>query len=235
MSRVRAGHADGEAERTNEACAPGCGARCPPPGRRSRTGGGRGARPAPGGRAESAGWARAARAAGTAPAAIASAIARGWPGRAGQGGVQVQRRRERRGQFAPRRPATRPIRATSPSTAANSRGRVQPRAASTPSSVRRPRTAAVAELATNSAQTTRIRANKITLLRSTASRIVTATPSLIQSSVSSSGGPPDGDGQQRDRGRRRGGSGHDIHGQAVRSAICPAAALIRLRRTDPGR
>ncbi len=85
-------------------------------------------------------------------------------------------------------PAISPISATSPSTAANNRGRVQPSAASTPSSCRRARTAAVAELATNSAQTTRISPNSSTLLRSTAFRIEIATPFFTQSSLSSSAG-----------------------------------------------
>ena len=85
-------------------------------------------------------------------------------------------------------PAISPISTTSPSTVANSRGRFQPSAASTPSSGRRARTAAVAELATNSAQTTRISTNSSTLLRSTAFRIEIATPFFTQPSLSSSAG-----------------------------------------------
>ena len=145
-----------------------------------------------GGRTEATGSARAASQAGTAPATTASAIATGMA-RAARAGEACRLSAAASGTAsrAPRMPAIRPISATSPSTTANSRGRVQPSAASTPSSWRRPRTAAVAELATNSAQTTRISTNSATLLRSTASRMVTATPFLIQFSVSSSAGWPD--------------------------------------------
>ncbi len=87
------------------------------------------------------------------------------PGR----GVQAERRRQRqRGGARPGCRPVRPIAASSPSTAVNSRGRVQPRQASTPSSRRRPRIAADAELATNSTQTTRISANSTRLFSSTA-------------------------------------------------------------------
>ena len=124
--------------------------------------------------------------------------------------------------------------ATSPSTAANSRGRVQPSAASTPSSCRRPRTAAVAELATNSAQTTRISTNSATLLRSTASRIVIATPFLTQSSVSSSVGVPN----LPDGSATVAGAGEDPATMStvrwVRTSICSATALIRLREAGFG-
>ena len=131
-------------------------------------------------------------------------------------------------------PAVRPISVTSPSTVANTRGRVQPRQVSTPSSVRRPRTAAVAELATNSAQTTRISTNSATLLRSTAFRMLIATPFVTQPSLSSSAGVP-----YRSAGTATVvGAGDDPATMStvrwVRSSICSATVLIRLSEAGLG-
>jgi len=70
----------------------------------------------------------------------------------------------------------------------NSLGRVQPRQASTPSSRRRARIAADAELATNSTHTIRISVNSIRLSLSIAFKIATATPFFTQFSDSVSGG-----------------------------------------------
>jgi hypothetical protein len=82
-------------------------------------------------------------------------------------------------------------------------------------------------LATNSAQTTRIKTNSVTLLRSTASRMVIATPSLIQSSDSSSAGVP----YLPAGSAMVVGCGEDPATMStvrpVRSSICPATALIR--------
>ena len=91
---------------------------------------------------------------------------------------------------APSSPAASPIAASSPSTVVNSRGLVQPRQASTPSSRRRPRIAADAELATNSTHTTRISANSTRLSLSIAVKIANATPFFTQFSDSVSGGWP---------------------------------------------
>ena len=151
--------------------------------------------------------------------------------RAGRGGVQAQRRGQRRDRSAASSPATSPIPASSPSTVANSRDRRQPTAASTPSSRRRPRTAAVAALPTNSTHTTRISVNSATLLLSTAFRIATATPFFTQFSDRVSGGWPNlpagrsmvaGTGRSRPRCPRPGRC-------AGRSAA--ATALIRFRGT----
>src|SRR5215469_3989625 len=114
------------------------------------------------------------------------------------------------------------------------RGRVQPRQASTPSSWRRPRTAAVAEVATNSAHTTRISVNSTTLFLSTADRIATATPFLTQPSVSSSGGCPNAP-----AGRLTVvGAGDDpvtmSTARWVRTAISWATSLIRARDSGLG-
>ena len=135
---------------------------------------------------------------------------------------------------APRIPAVRPISVTSPSTVANTRGRVQPRQVSTPSSVRRPRTAAVAELATNSAQTTRISANSATLLRSTLFRMLIATPFLTQPSLSSNAGVP----YLSAGTATMVGAGEDPATMStvrwVRSSICSATVLTRFREAGLG-
>ena len=188
-----------------------------------------------GGRTAATGSARAAKTAGTAPAASASASATGMA-RAARAGEACSPSAAASGGAAraPRMPAVRPISVTSPSTAANNRGLVQPRAASTPSSVRRPRTAAVAELATNSAQTTRISTNSVTLLRSTAFRMLIATPFLTQPSLSSSAGVP-----YLSAGTAIVvGAGEDPATMStvrwVRSSICSATALIRFREAWSG-
>ena len=136
-----------------------------------------------GGRTEAIGSARAASQAGTAPATTATPTATGMASAARAGDACRPSAAASGGDSsAASAPAISPISATSPSTAVNNRGRVQPSAESTPSSGRRARTAAVAEFATNSAQTTRISTNSATLLRSTAVRIEIATPFLTQSS-----------------------------------------------------
>src|SRR5215471_19390765 len=114
------------------------------------------------------------------------------------------------------------------------RGRVHPRQASTPSSWRRLRTAAVAELATNNAQTTRISVNSTTLFLSTADRIATATPFFTQPSVSSIGGCPNAP-----AGRLTvTGAGDDpvtmSTTRCVRTAISWATSLIRARDSALG-
>ena len=133
---------------------------------------------------------------------------------------------------APSSPAASPIAASSPSTVVNSRGRVQPRQASTPSSRRRPRIAADAELATNSTHTTRISANSTRLSLSIAVKIATATPFFTQFSDSVSGGWPNfpagrsivvGDGDD---------PATMSTSRPVRTSICCAAS--RIRSSDTG-
>jgi hypothetical protein len=119
--------------------------------------------------------------------------------------------------------------ASSPSTVANSRDRRQPTAASTPSSRRRPRTAAVAALPTNNMHTTKIRVTSTRLCLSTAWMIASATPFFTQFSDKVSAGCPD---------LPAGmaivtGVGEDpatmSTSRPVRCAICCATALIRAR------
>ena len=144
-----------------------------------------------GGRTEATGSALAASQAGATPATIATATAIGTAS-AARPGEACRPSADDSGSAAaaPSSPAVRPIAATSPSTAVNSRGRVQPRQASTPSSRRRPRIAADAELATNSTHTTRISTNSTRLFLSIADRMATATPFFTQFSDSASGGWP---------------------------------------------
>jgi hypothetical protein len=107
-----------------------------PPGWRARR------TPSTGGRTEATGSARAASAAGISPAITATATAIGTAS-AARAGEACRPSAEDSGSAAaaPSSPAVSPIAASSPSTVANSRGRVQPRQASTASSRRRPRTA----------------------------------------------------------------------------------------------
>ena len=92
----------------------------------------------------------------------------------------------------------------------------------------------MAELATNSAQTTRISTNSATLLRSTAFRMLTATPLETQPSLSSSAGVP-----YLSAGTATVvGAGEDPATMStvrwVRSSICSATVLIRFREAGLG-
>ena len=183
-----------------------------------------------GGRTEVTGSARAASQAGARPPTTATAIATGTASSARPGEALRPRAADAGSAIAAASsPAASPIPASSPSTVANSRDRRQPTAASTPSSRRRPRTAAVAALPTNSTHTTRIRVNSTTLVLSTSLRIATATPSFTQPSVRVSGGCPNlsagrsmvtGDGEE---------PATMSTSRPVRWAICCATALIRAR------
>ena len=168
-----------------------------------------------GGRTELTGSARAASQAGARPATTATAIATGTASSARPGEARRPSPADTgTAMAAASSPAASPIPASSPSTVANSRDRRQPTAASTPSSRRRPRTAAVAALPTNSTHTTRISVNSATLVLSTAFRIATATPFFTQFSDRVSGGWPEPARGQVDGHRRRRGAGHDVHIQA---------------------
>ena len=200
-----------------------------PPGWRARR------TPSTGGRTDATGSARAASQAGISPAITATATAIGTAS-AARPGEACRPSADDSGSAAaaPSSPAVRPIAASSPSTAVNSRGRVQPRQASTPSSRRRPRIAADAELATNSTQTIRISANSTRLFLSIAVRIAIATPFLTQFSDTVSAGWPN-----FPAGRSMVvGDGEDpatmSTSRCVRSSICWATSLIRSSDTGFG-
>ena len=131
------------------------------------------------GRTDATGCALPASQAGTSPAMTATASATGTASAARPtDACNPIALADGRAAAAPSKPAVSPTRASSPRTVTKRRGRVQPRAASMPSSWRRARTAAAAELATNRAQMTRIRRKSTTLSRFTAERIAVATPFL---------------------------------------------------------
>jgi hypothetical protein len=144
-----------------------------------------------GGRMASSGSLRDARHAGASPARTASRVATGATTRVRTRGMSRPNAATAAAATpVPATPATTPTPASSETIATNTLARDHPRHMRVPISTRRARTEANAALARKNPQITRMRANSTTLLRSTASRNLTATPFSTHPSSSSSSGRP---------------------------------------------